>query len=153
MQTHKRNREQPHATPPKPSSPEYQIAQDVANDVADLLAPQSGAYYDIWLDGEKFVSGYKEVRAECADCVCVRTGWYASLLCARTLLWGLVFFLFGRRLLWSVVRFFCVLARPLEVFGAQLVFSALTRAAASIPNAKKPQHQKNHNTDTHRTPR
>jgi hypothetical protein len=33
-----------------------------ANDIADLLAPQSGAYYDVWLDGEKFVSVYKEVR-------------------------------------------------------------------------------------------
>lgn len=34
-----------------------------ANDIADLLAPQSGAYYDVWLDGEKFVSVYKEVGA------------------------------------------------------------------------------------------
>lgn len=24
--------------------------------------PQSGAYYDVWLDGEKFMSHYKEVR-------------------------------------------------------------------------------------------
>lgn len=34
--------------------PEYQYAQSYANDIADLLAPQSGAYYDVWLDGEKF---------------------------------------------------------------------------------------------------
>lgn len=33
----------------------------VANDIADLLAPQSGAYYDVWLDGEKFVTSYREV--------------------------------------------------------------------------------------------
>jgi sulfite reductase (ferredoxin) len=45
---------------PYKNRPEYQIAQDLANDLADLLAPQSGAYYDVWLDGEKFVSAYKE---------------------------------------------------------------------------------------------
>ncbi len=39
----------------------YTHAQDLANDIADLLAPQSGAYYDVWLDGEKFASAYKEV--------------------------------------------------------------------------------------------
>ena len=33
----------------------------LAEDIADLLAPQSGAYYDIWLDGEKFVSAQMEV--------------------------------------------------------------------------------------------
>ena len=37
-------------------------AQKAANDIADLLTPQSGAYYDVWLDGEKFMSAYKEVR-------------------------------------------------------------------------------------------
>ncbi|PSC68656.1 sulfite reductase isoform B [Micractinium conductrix] len=36
--------------------PEYRYADQYANDVADLLAPQSGAYYDVWLDGEKFYS-------------------------------------------------------------------------------------------------
>lgn len=41
--------------------PEYAFASKYANDIADLLAPQSGAYYDVWLDGEKFVSVYKEV--------------------------------------------------------------------------------------------
>jgi sulfite reductase beta subunit-like hemoprotein len=50
-----------------PSAPfknrkDYMYAQQCANDIADLLAPQSGAYYDVWLDGEKFVSSYKEVR-------------------------------------------------------------------------------------------
>ena len=33
-----------------------------AEDIADLLAPQSGAYYDVWLDGEKFLSSVMEVR-------------------------------------------------------------------------------------------
>jgi len=38
----------------------YQICLDYANDIADLLAPQAGAYYDVWLDGEKFMSATKE---------------------------------------------------------------------------------------------
>lgn len=46
---------------PYANKPEYVLAQQYANDIADLLAPQSGAYYDVWLDGEKFVSVYKEV--------------------------------------------------------------------------------------------
>ena len=37
-------------------------AAKLAEDIADLLAPQSGAYYDIWLDGEKYVSSQMEVR-------------------------------------------------------------------------------------------
>ncbi|KAJ9532327.1 hypothetical protein QJQ45_010368 [Haematococcus lacustris] len=41
------------------NKPEYVLAQKYANDIADLLAPQSGAYYDVWLDGEKFVSDAK----------------------------------------------------------------------------------------------
>lgn len=40
--------------------PEYELCAQYANNIADLLAPQSGAYYDVWLDGEKFVSVYKE---------------------------------------------------------------------------------------------
>lgn len=49
--------------PPSPfkDRPEYQIATKLAGDLADLLAPQSGAYYDIWLDGEKFVTSTFEV--------------------------------------------------------------------------------------------
>lgn len=46
---------------PYKNKPAYVLAQKYANDLADLLAPQSGAYYDVWLDGEKFVSVYKEV--------------------------------------------------------------------------------------------
>eukprot|EP00798_Chlamydomonas_sp_ICE-L_P017951 gene17951-24355_t len=48
------------ACPPYTNRVDYQDCQALANNLADLLAPQSGAYYDIWLDGEKFVSVYKE---------------------------------------------------------------------------------------------
>jgi sulfite reductase (ferredoxin) len=45
-------------SPPAPfkDRPEYKYAEKLAIDIADLLAPQSGAYYDVWLDGEKFAS-------------------------------------------------------------------------------------------------
>ena len=33
----------------------------LADELADLLAPQAGAYYDVWLDGEKFYSHTREV--------------------------------------------------------------------------------------------
>lgn len=48
--------------PPVPytDKPEYLVAQKAAEDIADLLAPQSGAYYDVWLDGEKFMSSVPE---------------------------------------------------------------------------------------------
>lgn len=49
------------APAPYTNKPEYLHATKYAHDIADLLAPQSGAYYDVWLDGEKFVSVYKEV--------------------------------------------------------------------------------------------
>ncbi len=44
--------------PPAPfkNRPEYQLARDYANYIADLLRPQTEAYYEIWLDGEKFLS-------------------------------------------------------------------------------------------------
>lgn len=50
--------------PPAPfkDRPEYVHAAKLAEDIADLFAPQSGAYYDVWLDGEKFVSAQMEVR-------------------------------------------------------------------------------------------
>jgi sulfite reductase (ferredoxin) len=45
--------------PPAPftNRREYQWALEYANRLADLLTPQTGAYYEIWLDGEKAVSG------------------------------------------------------------------------------------------------
>jgi sulfite reductase (ferredoxin) len=52
--------------PPAPlkNDPAYRHAWDYADRLADLLAPQTGAYYEIWLDGEKAVSGEaKEVKA------------------------------------------------------------------------------------------
>jgi sulfite reductase (ferredoxin) len=44
--------------PPAPyrNRPDYAFARQYANDIADLLTPQTGAYYEIWLDGEKAVS-------------------------------------------------------------------------------------------------
>ncbi len=44
--------------PPAPykNRPEYEYAREYANNLADLLAPQTGAYYEIWLDGEKAIS-------------------------------------------------------------------------------------------------
>lgn len=45
--------------PPVPfkNRPEYQYAWEYAQNIADLLSPQTGAYYEIWLDGEKAISG------------------------------------------------------------------------------------------------
>lgn len=44
--------------PPAPykNRPEYVYAQEYANHIADLLTPHTGAYYEIWLDGEKAVT-------------------------------------------------------------------------------------------------
>jgi sulfite reductase (ferredoxin) len=56
-------------SPPAPytNRPEYALAEQYANDIADLLAPQSGAYYDVWLDGEKFFSHTMENPKVTAD--------------------------------------------------------------------------------------
>ena len=64
--------------PPAPytNRPDYTAAEECANDLADLLAPQSGAYYDVWLDGEKFATSVREVclsptsniRSTCTPC-------------------------------------------------------------------------------------
>ncbi|AFY94470.1 sulfite reductase, ferredoxin dependent [Chamaesiphon minutus] len=45
--------------PPAPfkNKPEYRYALTYADRIADLLTPQSGAYYEVWLDGEKVISG------------------------------------------------------------------------------------------------
>lgn len=49
-------------SPPAPyrNRPEYEYAKTYANNIADLLTPQSGAYYEIWMDGEKVVSGQED---------------------------------------------------------------------------------------------
>ncbi|QSJ15896.1 sulfite reductase, ferredoxin dependent [Nostoc sp. UHCC 0702] len=53
--------------PPVPlkNRPDYQYAWEYAQNVADLLSPQTGAYYEIWLDGEKAISAEEspEVKA------------------------------------------------------------------------------------------
>ncbi len=41
---------------PFKNKPEYVYAREYAFKIADLLAPQAGAYYDIWLDGEVAVT-------------------------------------------------------------------------------------------------
>jgi sulfite reductase (ferredoxin) len=54
-------------SPPAPfkNKPEYKYAFEYANNIADLLTPQSGAYYEIWLDDEKVISAEEapEVKA------------------------------------------------------------------------------------------
>lgn len=51
--------------PPYTNRPAYTYAQDYAHRIADLLTPQTGAYYEIWLDGEKYLSAeeHPEVKA------------------------------------------------------------------------------------------
>jgi sulfite reductase (ferredoxin) len=53
--------------PPAPykNRPEYQYTWEYADKIADLLTPQTGAYYEIWLDGEKAISAEEapEVKA------------------------------------------------------------------------------------------
>ncbi|MGK7901160.1 MAG: sulfite reductase, ferredoxin dependent [Hormoscilla sp.] len=50
---------------PYKDRPEYQYAWEYANNIADLLTPQTGAYYEIWLDGEKTIAAEEapEVKA------------------------------------------------------------------------------------------
>jgi len=44
--------------PPAPfkNRPDYEYAREYADNIADLLRPQTGAYYEIWLDGEKAIT-------------------------------------------------------------------------------------------------
>lgn len=50
---------------PFKNKPEYQYAVEYADKIADLLTPQTGAYYEIWLDGEKAITAQEspEVKA------------------------------------------------------------------------------------------
>ncbi|MBD1867734.1 sulfite reductase, ferredoxin dependent [Leptolyngbya sp. FACHB-671] len=45
-------------SPPAPykDRPEYVYAREYADQIADLLTPRTGAYYEIWLDGEKAIT-------------------------------------------------------------------------------------------------
>src|SRR6478672_803910 len=45
---------------------DYDYAWEYADNIADLLTPQTGAYYEIWLDGEKFVSGEEDPAVKAA---------------------------------------------------------------------------------------
>ena len=48
--------------PPAPfkNRRDYQYAWEYADKIADLLTPQTGAYYEIWLDGEKAISAEED---------------------------------------------------------------------------------------------
>jgi sulfite reductase (ferredoxin) len=54
--------------PPAPfkNRPEYEYAWAYADRIADLLTPQTGAYYEIWLDGEKAISGEEDPQVKAA---------------------------------------------------------------------------------------
>ena len=54
--------------PPAPykNRPEYQYAWEYADNLADLLTPQTGAYYEIWLDGEKAISAEEKPEVKAA---------------------------------------------------------------------------------------
>jgi len=55
------------ATPaPYKNRPAYQYAWEYADKVASLLAPQSGAYYEIWLDGEKVITAEEDPAVKAA---------------------------------------------------------------------------------------
>lgn len=54
--------------PPAPfkNRPDYQYAWEYAQNIADLLSPQTGAYYEIWLDGEKAISAEQDPEVKAA---------------------------------------------------------------------------------------
>ncbi len=54
--------------PPAPfkNRSEYQYAWEYADNIADLLTPQTGAYYEIWLDGEKAISAQENPEVQAA---------------------------------------------------------------------------------------
>ncbi|MEH2139157.1 sulfite reductase, ferredoxin dependent [Nostoc sp.] len=54
--------------PPVPfkNRPEYQYAWEYAQNIADLLSAQTGAYYEIWLDGEKAISAEEDPEVKAA---------------------------------------------------------------------------------------
>lgn len=54
--------------PPAPykNRSEYEYARTYANNIADLLTPQTGAYYEIWLEGEKVITGEEDPQVKAA---------------------------------------------------------------------------------------
>ncbi|MEM9540967.1 MAG: sulfite reductase, ferredoxin dependent [Cyanobacteria bacterium P01_E01_bin.42] len=51
---------------PYKNRPDYVLAREYANKIADLLTPQTGAYYEIWLDGEKAISAEEDPEVKAA---------------------------------------------------------------------------------------
>ena len=51
---------------PFKNKPEYHYAIEYADKIADLLTPQTGAYYEIWLDGEKAISAEESPEGKAA---------------------------------------------------------------------------------------
>ncbi|CBN59098.1 sulfite reductase subunit beta [Kamptonema sp. PCC 6506] len=47
-------------TAPYKNRPDYGFARQYAENIANLLTPQTGAYYEIWLDGEKAVTAEED---------------------------------------------------------------------------------------------
>jgi sulfite reductase (ferredoxin) len=54
------------APAPFKNRPEYQYAWEYAKNISDLLKPQTGAYYEIWLDGEKVISAEEKPEVKAA---------------------------------------------------------------------------------------
>ncbi|MDV3348769.1 sulfite reductase, ferredoxin dependent [Leptothoe sp. LEGE 181152] len=54
--------------PPAPFTQrsDYQYAWEYANNVANLFTPQTGAYYEIWLDGDKAISAEEDLNPNAA---------------------------------------------------------------------------------------
>lgn len=54
--------------PPAPfkNRAEYKYAWEYADSIANVLTPQTGAYYEIWLDGEKAISGEENPEVKVA---------------------------------------------------------------------------------------
>ena len=54
--------------PPAPykNKPEYVLARQYATNIADLLTPQTPAYYEVWLDGEKVVTTEEDPKVVAA---------------------------------------------------------------------------------------
>ena len=54
--------------PPAPyrNRPEYQLAWEYADNIADLLTPKTGAYYEIWLDGEMAITAEEDPKVKAA---------------------------------------------------------------------------------------
>ncbi|MEM7553904.1 MAG: sulfite reductase, ferredoxin dependent [Cyanobacteria bacterium P01_A01_bin.84] len=51
---------------PYKNQPQYQYAWEYTDKIADLLTPQTGAYYEIWLDGEKAISAEENPQVKAA---------------------------------------------------------------------------------------